>query len=127
MSDDIKTVGELLQNQFENAGVPAAPFSEFGFAPHIPADAGDYIGDDGFLMCGKCHTRKECVFKLSGRMVPCMCECRKKEWAEKEEAKKREQERDRIRELLSMSLIDKVFYRSTFDNFTVGTKRMRCT
>lgn len=123
MSDDVKTVGELLQNQFEKAGVPAAPFSEFGFEPHIPAETGDYIGDDGFLMCGKCHTRKECVFKLSGRMVPCMCECRKREWAEKEEAKKREQERDRIRELLSMSLIDEVFYRSTFDNFTVRNEK----
>ena len=123
MSDDVKTVDELLQNQFENAGVPAAPFSEFGFMPHIPADEGDYVGDDGFLMCGKCHTRKECVFKLSGRMVPCTCECQKKAWAAKEEAKKREEERDRIRELLSMSLVDKLFYRSTFDNFTVRNEK----
>lgn len=123
MSDDVKTVGELLQNQFEKAGVPAAPFTEFGFEPHIPAEIGDYIGENGFLMCGKCHTRKECVFKLSGRMVPCMCECRKREWAEKEEAKKREQERDRIRELLSMSLIDELFYRSTFDSFIIRNEK----
>lgn len=117
--DDMKTVGELLQGNFEQAGVHAAPFSEFGFTPHIPAEPGDYIGNGGFLMCGRCHTRKECVFKLSGKMVPCQCDCKKAEYAAEEEARIRRAEADKVRRLLSMSLIDEKFYQCTFDRFTV--------
>lgn len=121
MSEEMKTVGELLRGQIE--GIPDAPFSEFGYAPHIPAAAGDYIGADGFLTCGKCHTRKECVFRLSGKMVPCLCDCQKQAMAREEEARAREAERDRIRELMSMSLIDEHFYRCTFDRFQARSEK----
>lgn len=39
---------------------------------------GDYRNEDGLLMCGKCHTQKECVLtKKDGttRTVHCACEC----------------------------------------------------
>jgi len=45
---------------------------------------GDYIGDDGLLYCGKCHTKKQKRFEddpsfgvLAGMVVPCLCECGK--------------------------------------------------
>lgn len=39
---------------------------------------GDYRNEDGLLMCGKCHTQKECVLtKKDGttRTVHCACKC----------------------------------------------------
>lgn len=33
----------------------------------------DYIGDNGILYCGKCHTQKQ--FELKGVLVPCVCKC----------------------------------------------------
>ena len=105
---EMRSVGEILSDSFLG----------FGFEPHIPGEPGDYI-EDGFLMCGKCHTRKECVFKLSGKMVPCMCECQKVARALEDEARKRQQEEARIRQLLGMSLIDELFYQCTFDRYFV--------
>lgn len=113
MEDDtmseMRTVGEILTPMFE----------AFGFWPHVPENPGDYVGEDGFLHCGKCRTRRECVFKLSGKMVPCTCDCQKAAMAAEEEAKRREQERDRVKELLSFSLIDDLFYQCTFENYVV--------
>ena len=106
---EMKTVGELLKDAFKDKG----------FWPHIPEEPGDYVAEDGFLHCGKCRTRKECTFPLSGRMVPCMCDCRKAEVAAEEERKLRQQQRDRVRELFNYSLIDELFYECTFENYTV--------
>lgn len=37
----------------------------------------DYIGEDGLLYCGDCHTRKQMVISVVGedRVVPVMCQC----------------------------------------------------
>lgn len=58
------------------------------------SEAGDYIRDDGILMCGKCHTPKQCYKKMPllpmkigmdgkpemhVRLVPLVCQCRKAE------------------------------------------------
>ena len=47
----------------------------------------DYIGSDGLLVCGECHTRKQTRVNLFGREMvkPIMCKCRA-ERAEKERA-----------------------------------------
>ncbi len=41
----------------------------------------DYIGENGLLYCGKCHTPKQCKVEILGNdMTPYIpCECRKKE------------------------------------------------
>ena len=42
------------------------------------AHEGDYRDETGLLMCGKCHTQKECVLAKSDgttRTVRCACEC----------------------------------------------------
>ena len=51
----------------------------------IKAVDGDYIGDDGLLYCGKCHTKKQTRVTILGkeRTPFCICQC---------EAEKREQE-----------------------------------
>ena len=37
---------------------------------------GDYF-ENGFLMCGKCHTRKQCEISIDNEklIVPCLCKC----------------------------------------------------
>lgn len=46
-------------------------------AANIKAEQGDYIGEDGLLYCGKCHTRKQTRVTLLGKeKTPyCLCKC----------------------------------------------------
>ena len=46
-------------------------------AEAIKAEQGDYYGDDGLLVCGKCHTPKECRNEIFGQMRThrCLCKC----------------------------------------------------
>lgn len=63
---------------------------------------GDYRNPDGLLMCGKCHTQKECVLtKHDGttRTVRCACECSIAQNAREAEEKRK---RDRMQYLDSM-------------------------
>lgn len=63
---------------------------------------GDYRNEDGLLMCGKCHTQKECVLTRSDgttRTVHCACDC-SVEQNEREAEEKRK--RDRMQYLDSM-------------------------
>lgn len=63
---------------------------------------GDCHNEDGLLMCGKCHTQKECVLhKRDGttRTVRCACECSVAQNAEEAEEKRK---RDRLQYLDSM-------------------------
>lgn len=63
---------------------------------------GDYHNEDGLLMCGKCHTQKECVLTRTdgtNRTVRCACECSvERNTREAEEKRKR----DRMQYLDSM-------------------------
>lgn len=68
-----------------------------GIAARVPVSVedGDYIGDDGLMYCGKCHTPKQCRIEIpslfpDGKIVPCLCDCR---IAQDEAEKKREQAR----------------------------------
>lgn len=61
----------------------------------------DYIGEDGLIYCGKCHTPKQYILKWNGEeeIIPCMCQCQ----YDKAEAKDREaKERMRREEIMSM-------------------------
>lgn len=63
---------------------------------------GDYRNEDGLLMCGKCHTQKECVLHKSDgttRTVRCACECSVAQNAKEAEEKRK---RDRLQYLDSM-------------------------
>jgi DNA replication protein DnaC len=63
---------------------------------------GDYRNEDGLLMCGKCHTQKECTLtKRDGttRTVRCACECSVAQNAREAEEKRK---RDRMQYLDGM-------------------------
>lgn len=62
----------------------------------------DYRNEDGLLMCGTCHTQKECVLPKSDgttRTVHCACECSVERNAREAEEKRK---RDRMQYLDSM-------------------------
>lgn len=50
-------------------------------ANHDNSEIGDYLDDEGFLICGKCKTRKQYEIELFGeiRKVPIMCKCKEEE------------------------------------------------
>lgn len=61
----------------------------------VKINEGDYIGDDGLLYCGKCHTRKQVRIKMfNGKEVTpcCLCKC-ESEKAEQEKAEREKRER----------------------------------
>lgn len=64
---------------------------------------GDYHNEDGLLICGKCHTQKECALTRKDgttRTVRCACECsveRNAREAEEKRKRDRMQYLDRIR------------------------------
>lgn len=63
---------------------------------------GDYRNEDGLLMCGKCHTQKECALTRSDgttRTVRCACDCSVARNANEAEEKRK---RDRMQYLDSM-------------------------
>lgn len=63
---------------------------------------GDYRNEDGLLMCGKCHTQKECILTKSDgttRTVRCACDCSVAQNARESEEKRK---RDRMQYLDSM-------------------------
>lgn len=63
---------------------------------------GDYRNEDGLLMCGNCHTQKECILTKSDgttRTVRCACDCSVEQNAREAEEKRK---RDRMQYLDSM-------------------------
>jgi DNA replication protein DnaC len=46
---------------------------------NIPLEAGDYVGENGLMFCGKCKSAKETIVNFLGTetKVRCLCECGK--------------------------------------------------
>lgn len=107
----MQSLGELATQAME----------KMGSIDHIPAETGDFIGEDGLLHCGVCGTVKEHRFKHNGRYVPCICQCRKDEIAREEAERQRQKELERVKELAAYSLVDERFHESTFDRFVAAT------
>jgi len=68
---------------------------------NLPKD-GDYIGDDGLLYCGKCHTRKQrkiTICKIE-KVVPVVCQCRAAELKRQKEIDRQNNQQKRINQLI---------------------------
>lgn len=62
-------------------------------AKHIKSENGDYLNDDGLLMCGKCNTPKQKKISLFGQIKTpyCLCRCEtEKRDSENKELKQRD-------------------------------------
>lgn len=66
----------------------------------VPHAENEYIGDDGLLHCGICHSKVQTRITLfdQEKIVRCICECKIKERQAYEERQRRE-ERDRRRKI----------------------------
>lgn len=80
-------------------------------------DKSDYIGENGLLYCGKCHTPKQCkvpaFMSLPERVVNCACDCRAEYVERKEKERKINNEIDR---LTRAGLTDMEYRKHTFEN-----------
>lgn len=87
-------------------------------------EEGDYIDNEGFLCCGKCHTRKQRDITLpafggqSERVVRVgiACECRKKELEAERAAEERRQFLQRMEVLRRDGITDPAHLKHTFEN-----------
>jgi DNA replication protein DnaC len=79
---------------------------------------GDYVGDDNLYYCGKCHTRKQTVVNMFGkiRVVPCICECRAAEIKAEEEARKQREFFEKVMRMRRVGFLEKAMTEWTFAN-----------
>lgn len=77
----------------------------------------DYHDKDGFLVCGKCHTRKEIEVSLPwGKIRPyCLCECEKAKQDKEREVQEEKQRRERIQRFRDNAFPDGSLADCTFD------------
>lgn len=83
----------------------------------ISADDGDYLDDEGLLMCGRCHTRKQARVEVFGRVrTPfCLCQCAKEAKDAEEAERKRIEAKQQIDRLRSVGFPDAEMSKWTFD------------
>lgn len=82
-----------------------------------PAE-GDYIGDDGLLYCGQCHTRKQTRVKMpNGATVEpmCLCECAAARQKAEKELERKQDEMYRIQTYKREGFLDSALRSCTFD------------
>lgn len=91
---------------------------------------GDYIGEDGLLYCGICHTPKEAYFPegkiLLGRdRHASECECQKKEREKRESEAIQREHHAAVKRLKESGFTDRSMEKWTFDNDNGRNPQMR--
>lgn len=93
-----------------------------------PPENGDYIGDDGLLYCGKCHTARQFKMKWmddENHLFPVQCKCRQEEARRQKELEEKRKEIACIASLKKNSLMDKKFETSTFTDIVVTPENQK--
>lgn len=87
-------------------------------AERITTEPDDYIGKDGLLYCGKCHTKKQTRIFLLGeeRTPPCLCKCRQEQRDREEAEHKRILFEDKVKRLRQMGFPEREMQEWTFAN-----------
>ncbi len=72
----------------------------------------------GLLVCGKCHTPKQCRVTLfeKERLLPCLCQCEQERQRAREAARQEQERLNRIHRLKANALQDKALLAYTFDH-----------
>ena len=81
-------------------------------------NTGDYMGQDGLLYCGKCHTPKQCRIEFDGkpRVVFCMCACKKQRQEQERRDMEQRERQGKIDQLRVQGIQDKQLLTHTFGN-----------
>lgn len=99
-----------------------------------PPEDGDYIDEEGFLVCGKCHTRRESLVSMPDfvghgepRMVKVRvtCKCRQEARAAEEAERKRLADMNAIMQLKKQSLMDERIKDARFEAFETTKSNAR--
>lgn len=92
----------------------------------IKANEGDYIGEDGLLYCGNCHTKKQTEVTIFGeiRRPMCLCKCQVEKRDAEERARKREEFERRIKEYRNAGFPESDMQNWTFENDDMANERI---
>lgn len=77
----------------------------------------DYLGDDGLLYCGHCHTRRQLAIDIpliGHRIVGTLCKCDQERRDAEEEMRRAYEERERIKRLRKIGITDAAYMGMTF-------------
>lgn len=79
---------------------------------------GDYLDNEQYLVCGKCHTRKQCEIKVSGKAmkVSTPCQCLKEKLEAEEKEKERQDFMMKIKALRRDGITDPAYYQYRFES-----------
>ena len=77
---------------------------------------GDYYDDEGFLVCGKCGTRKQCYVEALKRNMPTPCQCKREQIRKEEEYEQKRKKNSRIEMLRRASLLGDKYRNALFTN-----------
>ena len=115
--DENNSIGSAIEGAFEDLSIG-----------QLVVNDGDYKGDDGMYICGKCHKAKQKIIELPDfrgknwdvkkkTIVRVMCDCDIAEKERQEEQERREAEMEKIRKLRSVSLIEARLANVTLSTF----------
>lgn len=93
---------------------------------NIPKNENDYIGDNGLLYCGNCHTPKQVEITLFDeiRRPMCLCKCAE-ERRNKEEAERKRLEHERkVRDLRRVGFPENDMHKWTFANDDMANEKI---
>lgn len=84
-----------------------------------PQAEGDYIGEDGLLYCGKCHTKKQTIVKwMDGdKVFPVICRCESEKREQEQREREREEMLEKVRRLKQASMMSSVFFGAKFEAY----------
>lgn len=96
----------------------------FGFLDRIQVQKEpgpeQYLGEDGLIYCGKCHTPVQCRITFEGRerIMPCICKCQKEERERQEQRMKEEEQLLYVRRLKAAGIQERHLQAWTFASAT---------
>ena len=83
---------------------------------HAVESPADYVGENGLLYCGNCHTAKQHRGNFLGveKVVPCVCKCRIEQLEAEEKARQWEEKQKTIKEYRRMGFPESDMQHWTF-------------
>lgn len=93
----------------------------------IQRNENDYLDNEGLLVCGNCHTRKQVLVTMfwgETRTPYCLCKCAAEKIKEEEERIKREEFIRKIKNLRTMGFPDEEMINWNFENDDLANEKI---